>query len=154
MYNLLMVLVVLLAALLLLFILMRHHVGVPFLAMVAGVALYDAFGIQFAQTIHQWVPAAEVWWGEKILYALFVAVMPILIYFRIGKSGLFGAMRIIESIVFALLLTILLANPLAEICSFDDSSIQLASWITGVRGIVMVVGIILAYVDVFFYRSS
>lgn len=149
-----MVLVVLLAALLLLFLLMRHHVGVPFLAMVAGVTLYDAFGAGFAQTIHQWVPAADVWWTERALYALFVAVMPLIIYFRVGKSGLFGVLRIVESIVFALLLTILLANPLAEIFSFDNTSIELANWIVGIRGIVMVVGVILAYVDVFFYRSS
>lgn len=149
-----MALVVLLAALLLLFLLVRHHVGVPFLAMVAGVTLYEAFGVQFAQTIHQWVPATDVWWTERILYALFVAVMPLLIYFRVGRSGLFGVMRIIESVIFALLLTILLANPLAEICSFDQYSTQLASWINGIRGIVMVVGVILAYVDAFFYHSS
>ena len=149
-----MVLVVLLAALLLLFLLMRHHVGVPFLAMVAGVALYDAFGAGYAQTIHQWIPAADVWWTERALYALFVAVMPLIIYCSVGKSGLFGVLRIVESIVFALLLTILLANPLAEIFSFDNTSIELANWIVGIRGIVMVVGVILAYVDVFFYRSS
>lgn len=149
-----MVLVVLLAALLLLFLLVRHHVGVPFLAMVAGVALYEAFGASFAQTINQWIPAADVWWTEKILYAMFVAVMPIILYFRVGKSGLFGAMRIVESIIFALLLTILLANPLSQIFSFDGYSAQLASWINGIRGVVMVVGVILAYVDVFFYRSS
>ena len=117
---------------------MRHHVGVPFLAMVAGVALYDAFGATFAQTINQWIPAADVWWTEKALFALFVAVMPLIIYFRVGRSGLFGVLRIIESIIFALLLTI----------------IELANWIVGIRGIVMVVGVILAYVDVFFYRSS
>jgi hypothetical protein len=154
MYNLLMVLVVLLAVLLLIFLLMRHHVGVPFLAMVAGVALYDAFGATFAQTINQWIPAADVWWTEKALFALFVAVMPLIIYFRVGRSGLFGVLRIIESIIFALLLTILLAPHLADFFSFDNTSIELANWIVGIRGIVMVVGVILAYVDVFFYRSS
>ena len=149
-----MVLVIVLAVLLLLFLMVRNHVGVPFLAMVAGVALFEAFGIQFAQTINQWIPAADAWWTERILYILFVSVMPIIVYMRAGKSGLFGTMRIIESVIFALLLTILLANPLSEMCSFDSYSSQLASWINGIRGVVMVVGVILAYVDVLFYRSD
>lgn len=133
---------------------MRHHVGVPFLAMIAGVAVYEAFGAQFAETICTWIPALDLWWVQRGLYAIFVALIPLLIYFRVGRSGIFGALRIVESVFFALLLTILLANPLADICGFDNTSRDLANWIEGIRGVVMMVGVILAYVDVFFYRSS
>ena len=52
-----MVLVVVLATLLLCFLLIRHHVGVPFLAMIAGLAVYEHFGAGFASTINLWIPA-------------------------------------------------------------------------------------------------
>jgi len=149
-----MVLVVLLAALLLLFLLLRHHVGVPFLAMIAGVAVYQACGERFAAMIHRWVPMADIWWMERILLILLVAVIPLVIYFRVGRSGLFGFVRIVESIVFALLLTMLVAAPLADMLSFDNLAHDLANWIAGIKDIVMMVGIILAYVDVLFYRTS
>ena len=149
-----MVLVVVLAALLLLFLLVRHHVGVPFLAMIAGVAIYQVFGVQLAETLCGFSSSLDQWWVEKALYVLFVAAMPILVYFRVGKSGLFGVMRIIESIIFALMLTILLAGPLSDIFSFDNTSRELANMIENIRNIAMLVGTILAYVDVFFYRVS
>ena len=149
-----MVLVVLLAALLLLFLIVRNHVGVPFLAMIAGLAVYQAVGVQFAEFLNGLSEKLNPWWVERCLYILFVAVIPLVLYFRVGKSGLFGTLRIVESVVFALLLTMLLANPLADIFSFDNTSRDLANWIEGVRGLVMVGGIILAYVDAFFYRST
>ena len=45
-----MILAVALAALILLFIIVRHNVGVPFLAMIAGVAVYSTWGEQFSNT--------------------------------------------------------------------------------------------------------
>ena len=149
-----MILAVVLAALLLLFLLVRHHVGVPFLAMVAGVAVYEAFGLQFASAIHQWIPAIDEWWAQLGLYVFFVFVMPIVLYIRAGKSGLFGALRVIEAIVFALLLTVLVADPLASLFSFDNTARDVANWIEGIRGILMVIGVIFAYVDVMLFRSS
>ena len=149
-----MVLVVTLAILLLLFLAVRHHVGVPFLAMIAGVAIFQVFGAQFAQTLSEWIPAIDPWWAERALYFLFVSAMPIILYFRVGKSGLFGVMRIIESIIFAVLMTILLAGPLSEIFNFDNTARELANIAENIRGVAMIIGTILAYVDVFFYRSS
>ncbi len=149
-----MVLVVLLAALLLLFLFLRHHVGVPFLAMIAGLAVYQTCGVPFAEMLHDWVPSADPWWVERGLFTLFVAVVPLIIYLRVGRSGLFGFIRIIESVVFALMLTMLMASPLADVFSFDNISRDLANWIDGIKNIVMVVGIILTYVDVLFYRAS
>ena len=149
-----MVLIVLLAALLLLFLMVRNHVGVPFLAMIAGLAIYQTVGGQFAEFLGSLSGKLDPWWVERILFILFVAVIPIVLYFRVGKTGLFGTLRIIESVVFALLLTMLLASPLADMLSFDNLSRDLANWIESVKGIVMVVGIMLAYVDAFFYRSA
>ena len=149
-----MVLAVVLAALLLCFLLVRHHVGVPFLAMIAGLAVYEHFGAGFAGTINQWMPAVETWMADVGLYVLFVAVVPLLLYFRSGRSGLFGAMRAAESIIFAVMLTALLSGPLVTLFSFDTLSASISSWIEGVRGIILVVGIIFAYVDTFLYRSG
>ena len=149
-----MILAVVLAALLLSFLLVRHNVGIPFLAMIAGVAVYDSFGEGFATAINQWVPSISVVMAQEILYALFVAVFPLLLYFRAGKGGLFGVMRIIESVIFALMLTILVADTLSSFFYFDTLAQQITSWIDGIRGVIMVVGIIFSYVDVFFYRSG
>lgn len=149
-----MVLAVVLAALLLCFLLVRHHVGVPFLAMIAGLAVYEHFGASFAGAISQWVPAIPDWAADAGLYILFVALVPLLLYFRAGRSGLFGAMRAIESIIFALMLTALLAPPLVTLFDFDTLSADIAGYIEGIRGIILVVGILFAYVDTFLYRSG
>ena len=149
-----MVLAVLLAALLLCFLLVRHHVGVPFLAMIAGLAVYEHFGAGFASTINQWVPAVETRVVDVGLYALLIAAIPLLLYFRSGRSGLFGVMRAVESIIFAVTLTILLSGPLVALFSFDTLSASISSWIGGVRDIILVVGIIFAYADTFLYRSG
>lgn len=149
-----MVLAVLLAALLLCFLLVRHHVGVPFLAMIAGLAVYEHFGAGFASTINQWVPAADTRVVDAGLYILLIAAIPLLLYFRSGRSGLFGVMRAVESIIFAVTLTILLSGPLVALFSFDTLSASISGWIGGVRDIILVVGIIFAYADTFLYRSG
>lgn len=149
-----MILAVVLATLLLCFLLIRHHVGVPFLAMIAGLAVHEHFGADFANTISLWIPAIPSEVANTGLYVLFVALVPLILYFRAGKSGLFGIMRAIESIIFAIMLTVLLAGPLVALFDFDSLSADIASWIEGIRGIILVAGIIFAYVDTFLYRSG
>ena len=149
-----MVLAVVLAALLLCFLLVRHHVGVPFLAMIAGLAVYEHFGAGFANAINQLTPSIEARMADACLYILFVAIIPLLLYFRSGRSGLFGIMRAAESIIFAVMLTVLLSGPLVALFSFDTLSASISGWIGGVREVILVVGIIFAYVDTFLYRSG
>lgn len=149
-----MVLAVVLAALLLCFLLVRHHVGVPFLAMIAGLAVYEHFGASFANAINQLTPSIEARMADACLYILFVAIIPLLLYFRSGRSGLFGIMRAAESIIFAVMLTVLLSGPLVTLFSFDTLSASISGWIGGVREVILVVGIIFAYVDTFLYRSG
>lgn len=149
-----MVLIVVFAALLLCFLLVRHHVGVPFLAMIAGLAVYEHFGANFANAISDIVSAIPANAADVGLYILFVAFVPILLYFRAGRSGLFGTMRAIESIIFAAMLTILLATPLVSLFSFDTLSADIANYIDGAKGIILIVGILFAYADTFLYRSG
>jgi hypothetical protein len=149
-----MILAVVLAALLLLFIIVRHNVGVPFLAMIAGVAVYENWGAEFAKYISEWFPGSSIMWIQYALYGALVAVFPLLLYLRAGKSGLFGVLRIAESVVFAGILTIMLADPLASIFPFDNLAYEISGFLNNIRGIAMIVGIIAAYVDVFLFHSG
>lgn len=149
-----MILAVVLAALLLLFLFVRHNVGVPFLAMIAGVAVYEGWGESAVRQIMEWFPAADYQLLQLGLYALLVAVFPLVLYLRAGKSGLFGVVRIVESIVFAVVLTIMLAAPLASVFSFDTLAYQISGWLENIRGIAMIVGILFAYVDTLLFHSG
>lgn len=149
-----MILAVVLAALLLLFLFVRRHAGVSFLAMIAGVAIYDNFGEAFSTAINQWLPSISIALASQILYVLFVAVFPLLLYLRAGRSGLFGPLRILESSAFALLLTALLADHLTQLFTFDTLARGITSWISGVRQILLIVGIIFAYIDTLFFRPN
>lgn len=149
-----MILAVFLAALLLLFIAVRHNVGVPFLAMIAGVAVYENWGAGFANLVSEWLPNVSVIWIQYALYGILVLGFPLILYLRAGKSGLFGALRIAESVVFAAVLTIMVAEPLASIFQFDTLAYEISSFLNGIRGIAMIVGISAAYVDVFLFHSG
>ena len=149
-----MILAVFLAALLLLFVAVRHNVGVPFLAMIAGVAVYDNWGAQFSSSIASWLPGSNLMWVQYGLYGLLVVGFPLILYLRAGKSGLFGVLRIAESVVFAAILTIFVAEPLANIFTFDNLAYDIAGFLNNIRGVAMIVGIIAAYVDVFLFHSG
>ena len=83
-----------------------------------------------------------------------MALFPLILYFRAGKSGLFGVLRFVEAIIFALLLTMQIADPLASIFTFDTLARELANWIQHVHGYLLIAGIIFAYVDTFLYRAG
>ena len=149
-----MILAVALAALLLLFIVVRHNVGVPFLAMIAGFAVYQAWGTEAARALADWLPGAQMHIIDYVIYGALVLGFPLLLYMRSGKSGLFGALRILESSVFAVVLVILISEPLSSIFSFDTLAYNISTWLEQIRGIAMIVGISFAYVDVFLFHSG
>ena len=149
-----MILAVVLAALLLLFILVRHNVGVPFLAMIAGYAVYQAWGLEAARALSDWLPGAQIHIIDYAIHFALVLGFPLLLYMRAGKSGLFGAVRIIESVVFAIVLVILIADPLSSIFAFDNLAYEITAWLANIRGIAMIVGISFAYVDAFLFHSG
>ena len=122
--------------------------------MIAGLAVYEHFGANFANAISNIILAIPANVADAGLYILFVAFVPILLYFRAGRSGLFGTMRAVESIIFAAMLTILLATPLVSLFSFDTLSADIANYIAEAKVIILVVGILFAYVDTFLYRSG
>lgn len=149
-----MILAAVLVVLLLLFLILRHNVGLPFLAMIAGISIFEVFGGQFAVWISMISSRVTPELAEKVLYIVFVGFFPLLLYLRSGKSGLFGIMRFIESTIFALLLVILIAPSVAGIFTFDTLAQELLNYIDGIRNILMIAGIIFAYVDALFYRAG
>ncbi len=150
-----MVLAVFLAALLLLFVTVRHNVGVPFLAMIAGIAVYESWGAGFANWLSDILPGTiEITWIQYALYGLLVVGFPLILYLRAGKSGLFGVLRIAESVVFAVVMTIMVSEVLASIFTFDSLAYNIANFLQSIRSIAMIVGISAAYVDVFLFHSG
>lgn len=149
-----MILAVFLAALLLLFVLVRHNVGVPFLAMIAGVAVYETWGAGFANHLSEWIPGTSAMWIDYGIFAALVIGFPLILYLRAGKSGLFGILRIAVSCVFAAVLTIMVSDRLASIFTFDNLAYEISGFLYSIRGIAMIVGIIAAYVDVFLFHSG
>jgi hypothetical protein len=148
-----MVIIVTLALLLLIFFLLRKNSGPAILAIIAGLATYEMFGLGFAAQIHSWTDWDQ-WVIEKVLYFSFVLFLPLLLYARSSRGGLHGILRLAQTIVFALFLTALLAQPLAEIFDFDDIATDIANWIASVQGFVIVAGLIGAYLDILFYRAE
>ena len=66
---------------------------------------------------------------------------------------MFGILRIAEALVMAALITALLAPAISEWFAFDDLSRNILAWINSVRGIIMMLGVGLAYLDILFYRG-
>jgi len=149
-----MVIIVTLALLLFIFFLLRRNSGAAILAMVAGLATYQLFGLDLAAQIHSWLPNWQQWLIEQIIYFILVLIFPLILYGRSGKGSLHGLLRLAHTIVFALFLTALLAQPLAEIFDFDDLARDIATWIASIQGIIIVAGLAGAYLDILFSRPA
>jgi len=149
-----MVLIITLAALLLIFFFLRKNSGAALLAMIAGLATYQLFGLDLAAQINSWFPDWSQWLIEKIIYLALILIFPLLLYSRSARGGLHGILRLAHTVVFALFLTALLAEPLSEIFDFDDLARDLAAWIASVQGIVVIAGLVGAYLDILLGRSE
>lgn len=147
-----MALAIILVLLIICFLFFKRQVGVPFVAMIAGLAVYNGFGTTFAEFINKLIPVLDLGLVQNILYLIFVAIIPLVLYFRMGHSCLLGAVRIIGSIIFALMITVLVSGIVSTYLSFDTLTGQIVGWISGIRGILMVVGVIFAYVEIFLSR--
>lgn len=150
-----MVIVVTLAILLLVFFLLRRNSGAALLAMIAGLAVYELFGLDLAAQVHSWMPDWNQWVLEKIIYFLLILVFPMFIYSRSGRGGfLHGILRLVHTVVLSLFLTALLTQPLSEIFDFDDLASDIATWIASFQGLIVIIGLIGAYLDILFFRSE
>ena len=64
-----------------------------------------------------------------------------------------GLLRLIEAGIFALLMTSLLAEPLAYFFQFDGLSHQIADFVRSIEGYIVLAGVATAYIDILFIRN-
>ena len=147
-----MVIIITLAALAFLFFAVRKHTGPAYLAMIAGLSVYEMFGRDFADWLRQLsinLPADTL---DMIIYALLILVFPLILYFHSSRGGMTGLLRLAEAAIFAVLMTSLLAEPLSYFFQFDGLSHQIAAFVKSIEGYIVLVGVVTAYIDILFIR--
>jgi hypothetical protein len=148
-----MVIIITLAFLLLVFFCVKKHTGPAHLAMIAGLSVYELFGRQFAESVHNLAEGSDLHLIEVIIYVALILIFPLLLYFRSARGGLHGLLRLAEAVIFAALLTSLLAASLAEFLPFDTLARDLAAFIKDIEGYIIIIGILSAYLDILLYHS-
>ncbi|MBR3414868.1 hypothetical protein IKG73_02520 [Candidatus Saccharibacteria bacterium] len=135
------------------FFVVRKHIGPGILAVIAGVAVDAAFSpmlVDFFHSINFGLPDGKL---KALISLVLIVGFPMILYFKSSRGGMFGILRIAEALVMAALITALLAPAISEWFAFDDLSRNILAWINSVRGIIMMSGIGLAYLDILFYRG-
>ncbi len=142
-----------LVALFVLFFFVRHHTGPAHLAMIAGLSVYELFGVQFSEWIHSFATGMPLDLIKTIVYVALILVFPLILYLRSSRGGMSGILRIVEAALFSALLTSLLSATLAKYISFDGLATQISSFISSIGGTIVLVGIASAYFDILLYHK-
>jgi hypothetical protein len=148
---------VIIAALIVFFIIffvLKKHVGPAHLAVIAGMSVYDSFGhniVDGAQKAFQSAPKSLL---EVIVFLVLVLALPLLLYFRSGRGGLFGILRFIEAATFSALLVSICSWCITYFFPLDSLSSNILSTINSFKGIIVVAGIAFAYFDILMYRDN
>lgn len=148
-----MAIIVVLAVFTLIFWLIRRQAGTAFLATIAGVTIYTNFGADFVNFLKKIFEQAPVDLLQSLVYLALVLVMPMVLYFHSREGGLFGLLRIAESVIFAALMTSLVAEYVALFFTFDELSIELVKLIAGIKGWVIMAGSLTAYLEILLTRE-
>ena len=148
-----MVLIALLVALFVVFFFIKHHTGPAHLATIAGLSVYEMFGVSFAGWIHNLLSGFPVEVIQSAIYVALILVFPLLLYIQSSRGGLFGILRVIEAAIFAILLTALLSGTVAKYLSFDTIAVQISSFINSIKGPLVLVGVLTAYFDIMMYHN-
>ena len=149
-----MVIIATLIALFVVFFFFKRHSGPAHLAMIAGLSVYEMFGVQFASWIHKFFAQVPIDLIQTIIYLALILVFPILLYLRSRRGGLSGIMRIIEAALFSVIMATLLSATLAKYMPFDGLAVKISSFISTIEGPIVLVGVISAYIDIMFYRGN
>lgn len=143
-----MAIIVALACFTLLFWLMHRRTGSAFLATIAGVTIYQSFGQDFINFFTHLIPQAPQDVIQNGVYLALVVGFPIILYINSSNGGLFGILRLAESVIFAALIVSLISPQLTYIFSFDQLSHDINNFIGNFRNTAILVGAILAYVEI------
>jgi hypothetical protein len=147
-----MVIIVALAVFILLFFFVRKHIGPAHLAMIAGVAVYEAFGRGLAEWVLKLFEGAPLELIEMMVYVVLVAVFPIILYLRTERGGLSGILRVAEAVIFSMILVSLISGPLAYFFPFDSLALESSEFIKGIYGPIVAAGVATAYLDILIYH--
>lgn len=148
-----MILLALLVGLFVLFFFIRHHTGPAHLAMIAGISVYEMFGVNFAEWIHKLLTQFPLEIIQAGVYVALILVFPLILYFHSSRGGLFGILRIAEAAIFATLLAALLSSTVAKFLPFDTIGVQISSFIKSIQGPLVLVGVLVAYFDIMMYHK-
>lgn len=148
-----MIILITLVALFVLFFFVRHHTGPAHLAMIAGLSVYELFGVQFSEWIHSFATGMPLDLIKTIVYVALILVFPLILYLRSSRGGMSGILRIAEAALFSALLTSLLSAILAKYISFDGLATQISSFISSIEGTIVLIGIASAYFDILLYHK-
>jgi hypothetical protein len=137
-----------------LFFLVRKHAGPAHLAMIAGLSVNTLFGPQLLDLVAHFFPEAHLATVAQAVYLTLILFFPLLLYLRSARGGLSGLLRLIESAIFAALLTALISDSLAQFFEFDVIARQIADFIKSIEGYIVLAGIVSAYLDILLYHKS
>lgn len=149
-----MIIILVTVLLFILFFFIKKHVGPAHLAVIAGVSIYESIGKDFASNIAPNLNSVPKDLIEIIIFLLLVLALPLLLYFRSSRGGVYGFLRIIEALSFSALLASMCAWCITYFVPMDELSKTILSTIEPIKGIIAIVGIAFAYFDILFYRSD
>lgn len=148
-----MIIIAALAILFALFFVLKKHVGPAHLAVIAGVTVYDTFGTDVVNGLLNVVHDVPKTLLEVIVFLILVLGLPLLLYLRSSRGGLFGILRLIEALLFSALLVSLCAWCINYFAPFDTIGKNIVDFIAKYKGIIMLAGVLSAYFDILFYRE-
>ena len=148
-----MIIIAALAILFALFFVLKKHVGPAHLAVIAGVTVYDTFGTDVVNGLLNVVHDVPRTLLEVIVFLILVLGLPLLLYLRSSRGGLFGILRLIEALLFSALLVSLCAWCINYFAPFDAIGKNIVDFIAKYKGIIMLAGVLSAYFDILFYRE-
>jgi len=136
------------------FYFLKKHVGPAHLAVIAGISVYESFGKNIVDGIHHIAKSAPTNLLEVLVFLVIVVGLPMLLYLRSSRGGIFGVLRIVEAGIFSALLVSLCSWCIAFFIPLDNLGQNILSFIEAYRGIIMVSGIAFAYFDILMYRDE
>ncbi|MBP5511987.1 hypothetical protein J6X90_01195 [Candidatus Saccharibacteria bacterium] len=143
-----------LVAFFILFFVLKKHVGPAHLAMIAGMSVYDSFGKNLVDGAAHLLKSTPRGLLEVVIFLVLVLGLPLLLYIRSGRGGLFGILRIIEAAVFSALLVSICSWCISYFVPLDSLSTNILNVINSAKGIIVITGIAFAYFDILIYRED
>lgn len=128
------------------FFILRKHVGTAMLASFAGMVVHSA-ALGFFATLHKTthIPLEMI---ENIAFLTLVLVVPLIIYILSKRSWSRFLIRIINSLIFSLLVVSLGSGILRQLLPIDLLSRDILNFISSNQGFIYTASIIVAYFNV------